>query len=361
MSKDRKDLPASDAAGSIRLLHRTDPGTGSQFRLIDDAQREIEWANRFLDQLHARGLSPASLRGYGCALLHFLRWWMRQPSGADAHCLPPSQDHEKLLMEFLQDQASRQPRPSPQSLLLRFSTAQRLLNMLCPAADHTFQQQGRTYYQRIGLGYGRARMAVSRMPIRVPRRVVVPLSDEEVASFWRSFRTSRDLAMVGMMLLSGLRSGEVLALELDDVLREQAQLRVKGKGNRPRVVPLAPETIALLDHYLRLERPQGCKTRRLFVSMKGPARGQPLTLAGLRSLFRHHRKTTGVSKANPHRFRHTFASDMIRAGVSLPALMRLMGHSQIHTTLIYVQLTPRDVYNEYAKAVTRLTRPKNQS
>jgi site-specific recombinase XerD len=86
-----------------------------------------------------------------------------------------------------------------------------------------------------------------------------------------------------------------------------------------------------------------------------------MTEAGLRSLFRHHRKTTGVSQANPHRFRHTFASDMIRCGVSLPALMRLMGHSQIHTTLVYVQLTPRDVYNEYAKAAAQLIRPRGES
>ncbi|HTT66208.1 MAG TPA: site-specific integrase, partial [Bryobacteraceae bacterium] len=54
---------------------------------------------------------------------------------------------------------------------------------------------------------------------------------------------------------------------------------------------------------------------------------------------------------------HTFASDMIRAGVSLPALMQLMGHSQIQTTLVYVQLTPLDVYQQYARAVKQHARP----
>ena len=77
-----------------------------------------------------------------------------------------------------------------------------------------------------------------------------------------------------------------------------------------------------------------------------------MTPAGLRSLFRHHRQTTGVKIANPHRFRHTFASDMVRAGVSLPALMQLMGHAQIQTTLIYMQVTPLDVYQQYAQAVS---------
>ena len=82
-----------------------------------------------------------------------------------------------------------------------------------------------------------------------------------------------------------------------------------------------------------------------------------MTPAGLRSLFRYHRRTTGVKQANPHRFRHTFATDMVRAGVSLPALMRLMGHANIQTTLIYVQVTPIDVYQQYARAVAQHIRP----
>src|SRR6266568_4942924 len=95
----------------------------------------------------------------------------------------------------------------------------------------------------------------------------------------------------------------------------------------------------------------------LFVSLKGRARGARMTLAGLRSLFRYHRQTTGVTLANPHRFRHTFASDMVRAGVSLPALMQLMGHADIQTTLHYAQITPQDVYLEYGRAVAKRIRP----
>ena len=95
----------------------------------------------------------------------------------------------------------------------------------------------------------------------------------------------------------------------------------------------------------------------LFVSLKGRARGTRMTAAGLRSLFRHHRQTTGVTKANPHRFRHTFATDMIRAGISLPALMQLMGHAQIQTTMVYVRVTPQDVYQQYVRAVAQLMRP----
>jgi site-specific recombinase XerD len=95
----------------------------------------------------------------------------------------------------------------------------------------------------------------------------------------------------------------VLALDQEDLILSEAQIRVRGKGNKVRMLPLAPESVRLLDHYLRLERPPHCG-KALFVCLKGRARGSRLTAAGLRSLFRHHRQTTGVTKANPHRFRH---------------------------------------------------------
>jgi integrase/recombinase XerD len=77
----------------------------------------------------------------------------------------------------------------------------------------------------------------------------------------------------------------------------------------------------------------------------------------MRSLFRHHRRGTGIAPARPHRFRHTFASNMVRGGISLPALRQLMGHAFISTTMIYVQISPRDVFDQYARAVAQQIRP----
>ena len=76
-----------------------------------------------------------------------------------------------------------------------------------------------------------------------------------------------------------------------------------------------------------------------------------MTPAGLRSLFRYHRRVTGITPAHPHRFRHTFASDMVRPGISLPA------HAHISTTMVYVQISPRDVFEQYARAVAQQIRP----
>ena len=134
-----------------------------------------------------------------------------------------------------------------------------------------FQQ---TYWQRAPMGIGRPRLALSRLRVKTPKRTISPLSVDEVARFWSSFRTSRDLAIVGLMLLQGLRSQEVLDLNRDDLLLPEAQIRVRGKGNKTRFLPLAPEAAQLLDHYLRLERPT-TSTRRLVRFSQRPCSRHP--------------------------------------------------------------------------------------
>jgi integrase len=299
-------------------------------------------------------VADTTLRTWAYNLLHFVRWWesLHHTGDVAESDLTPS-----TLLDYVKFQSSQQPPPSGSSINDRVAVADRALRNEFPDAPcqvaRGFHQP---FLQRRPLGLGRPRVAMSRLRVRVPKRQMVPLSVEEVARFWSSFRTARDLAIVGLMLLEGLRSAEVLGLNEDDLLLSEAQLRVRGKGNKLRFLPLAPETVQLLDHYRRLERPNPC-TAALFVSLKGPARGARMTLAGLRSLFRYHRQRTGVQLANPHRFRRTFACDMVRAGISLPALMQLMGHADIQTTLRYVQVTPQDVYLQYARAVAQHLHP----
>ena len=337
------------------IYQHTGPGAHSPVRVVEHhTGREIGWINRYLDREYVRRLADQTLRIYAYNLLHFVRWWESVHHTGEVR---ETDLTESTLREYLCFQSSLQPRPSGSTINDRIAIADRALRNEFPDAPcqiaRGFHQ---AFLQRRPMGLGRPRMALSRIRVKVDKHQIVPLSVDEVARFWSSFDTARDLAIVGLMLLQGLRSAEVLALNPEDVLRSEAQLRVRGKGNKLRFLPLAPETIQLLDHYLRLERPHPCSAA-LFVSLKGPSRGARMTAAGLRSLFRHHRHTTGVPLANPHRFRHTFASDMVRAGVSLPALMQLMGHADIQTTLRYVQVTPQDVYLQYARAVAQHIRP----
>jgi integrase/recombinase XerD len=338
------------------VIHQqTSHNAHSPMRVVEQTtDRGIGWVNRYLDREYVRRIADTTLRTYAHNLLHFVRWWESVHHTSD---IVEGDLTESTLLEYVKFQSSQQPRPSPSTINDRVAVAERAIRNEFPDAPcqiaRGFHQ---AFLRRRPMGLGRPRVAMSRLRVKVPKRNIVPLSVDEVGRFWSSFRTSRDLAIVGLMLLQGLRSAEVLALNRDDALLSEAQLRVPGKGNKFRFLPLAPETVQLLYHYLRLERPNPCSAA-LFVSLKGRARGTRMTAAGLRSLFRYHRQTTSINLANPHRFRHTFASDMIRAGMSLPALMQLMGHADIQTTLLYVLVTPQDVYLEYARAVAQHIRP----
>ena len=341
---------------TFRIFYESEANPASSpFRIVDqNTGREIDWANRYLDTLALRRMAPLTIRGYALSLLHFLRWW---ESVHHTAAIPSETLSDSILLEYVRFQSGQQPPPSGSTINQRVAVVDRALRDLFP---HALPQLAPPlpvrYWRRAPMGLGRLSAALSRVRVKEEKRTIVPLSVDEVARFWASFRTSRDLAIVGLMLLQGLRSREVLALNREDVSLPEAQIHVRGKGGKPRFLPLAPESVQLLDHYLRLERPDVAPPP-LFLSLKGGARGQRMTPAGLRSLFRYHRRTTGVEKANPHRFRHTFATDMVRAGVSLPALMRLMGHANIQTTLVYVEVTPLDVYQQYARAAAQLIRP----
>ncbi len=343
---------------TISLVYAAAAPAGiSPYHLVNDQGQEIPWANEFLDAQCLRQLSLRSLRAYAYDLLHFARWCARRSA-------PNLREmEESTLLTYVRDQLREKPQPTPQTINHRLI----VLRCLCrfhsghslPAGPHHFQQ---SYWTRTTLGYGRShRLIASGLRLKEPRRIVLPLSAEEVAQFWESFRTFRDLALVALMLLDGLRFRETLDLQLEDLQLADAQIRVLGKGSKQRLLPLPPETIQVLQNYLRLERPL-TNSPALFVCLKGPRRGRPMTVAGLRSLFRHHRLQSKVRRANPHRFRHTFGADMVRAGISLPALQHLMGHANIRTTMLYVQLAPREVWREYARAVqnrTRLSLPGN--
>ena len=322
----------------------------SPYRLLHDEGYEVDWANEFLDAQRLRGLSLRSLRAYAYDLLNLARWLA-------VASIELSGLTEGKLTDYIHYQLEHQVQPAPLTINHRLTVA------ICLYRFHygrDIPAQGRTHGSTFSLsppfGYARRRRVLRRLGVKVPRRIVVPLTATEVDKFWSGFRTFRDLSIVALMLFNGLRSCEVLNLKLEDLRFVQSQILVQGKGNRERLLPLDSQTIKLLENYLNVERPR-TNSCFVFVVLKGPNWGKPLTPAGLRTVFRHHRRRSSVSKANPHRFRHTFGADMVRAGISLPALMRLMGHSHIHTTMLYVQLCPRDVWREFHRAIENRGRP----
>ena len=103
----------------------------SPFRVVDDAGREITWVNRFLDQQRLRCVADATLRSYAHDLLHFLRWWVYAQ-----HTTALREDgvSESTLLDYIQFQASQQPRPAAASINRRVGIAERLLRLEVPGA-----------------------------------------------------------------------------------------------------------------------------------------------------------------------------------------------------------------------------------
>jgi integrase/recombinase XerD len=315
---------------------------------------KISQANAFLRALHGRGLSRHTWRAYAYDLSIFYRWL-----GATQRLL--EQLTAADLVDFIQ--AQRERGSGPRSINRRLSTA-RLLYRFCVGHELTgsrgislpaahYKGPGRDHH----LGLQRLqRRDLLRLRVKEPQKLVDPLAPQQVRAFLRSLRRYRDLAIAHLMLLCGLRSAEVLALRLDDVVFDDGRIRVHGKGSRERAVPLPGVLAELLRGYVGLERPKCAPGRYLFLILQGKRRGEPMTAAGLRSLFRHRRRHPTLRIANAHRFRHTFGADMARAGVRLPVLQRLMGHADAKTTLQYIQLSMADIAAEYQRALEQVER-----
>jgi site-specific recombinase XerD len=192
----------------------------------------------------------------------------------------------------------------------------------------------------------------SGLRVREPRRLPRGLDRAETAALLGSFRTDRDRAIAGLMLFCGLRSAEVLGLAVADVDIPRGWIRVMGKGGKERRVPLDPDVAGLIQAYLLAGRPE-TSSRALFVVAKGPHRGQPLSPAGLRTIFRYHRGRAGVPAGHPHALRHSFGTALAEAGVDLAVLQALMGHDHVDSSAAYIHLAPAHVRAAYDAARQR--------
>ncbi len=194
-----------------------------------------------------------------------------------------------------------------------------------------------------------ARSHARRCGQRQPRRLPRGLEHAEVNAFLASLRTWRDKAIAGLMLFSGLRSAEVLALDVADVDIGAGWARVAGKGGRERRAPVDSEVVGWIQAYLLAERPD-TKTGALFVVAKGPHRGQRLTPAGLRTIFRYHRDRADVPAAHPHALRHSFGTALAEAGLDLAVIQALLGHARVDSSVGYIHLAPVRVRAAYDAA-----------
>ena len=177
------------------------------------------------------------------------------------------------------------------------------------------------------------------------------LAPDEVDALTSSLRTHRDQAMVSAMVLGGLRRCEVLGLRMGDLrVAERRVFIADGKGGHQRLIPISGRFFVAVGAYLDAERPAGAATDRVFVVLKGPRRGLPLSAAGLDEILDGARARAGLGHATCHQLRHTCLTRLREAGMALEAVQAQAGHASIESTRIYLHLADDWLASQYRKA-----------
>jgi site-specific recombinase XerD len=187
------------------------------------------------------------------------------------------------------------------------------------------------YYHTLGVDWTLFTRKKVRPPLR--KRLPVPIAWQDGHRLIGALQRPDYQLCCSFMLALGLRIGDVVALTVDSIDAPQMLVRVIGKRNKERVVPL-PQTllVALRKFWLTHRHP-----RLLFPNGRGTA---PLCVESLRQAFNQARDTLGMAKAiKPHSLRHGFATHLLENGVDIRIVQILLGHASLRSTEIYTHLT----------------------
>jgi integrase/recombinase XerD len=195
---------------------------------------------------------------------------------------------------------------------------------------------------------------------RLGRKLPVVLSVEEInrilAGPCRAEpRERRDRAILEILYAAGLRISEIAGLRITDLLFSEQLIRVWGKGNRERIVPVGRSAIEAVNIYLHDGRSRFVGPRSgdfVFLS----AHKRPFSRTGLWNIVRRWVSAAGIEKqVTPHTFRHTFATHLLEGGADLRAVQAMLGHESLSTTQIYTHLD-----RQYLREVPRSYHPLEQ-
>ncbi|MGH3813724.1 MAG: tyrosine-type recombinase/integrase [Pseudonocardiaceae bacterium] len=200
-----------------------------------------------------------------------------------------------------------------------------------------------------------------RLPLRLPR----PMSREDVDALLANVSSLRDLAILLLMLDGGLRPGEVLCLQLDDVSYGRRRVTIRKRDNHPRgaraksrserVVDLhEPRTLDAVNRYVLHERPVDVDSPLVFlVGGAGPRRCEPLSYQAVARGFARRLDRLGMRspEKTPHALRHTHATAMWEGGMRELALQRRLGHASPESIRIYTRVSDEQVLSDYAAAL----------
>lgn len=191
---------------------------------------------------------------------------------------------------------------------------------------------------------------ISKSPARRIHKVKIAkivkdiYSDETIELMKQNITNLRDLSITELFLSTGIRVGELVRLNINDLDFENRECIVLGKGNKQRKVYFDAKTKIHILQYLKTRKDNN---EALFVSQLKPY--NRLEISGVEILFRKLGKQIGINKVHPHKFRRTLATKAIDKGMPIEQVQHLLGHAKIDTTLEYAMVDDANVKNSHKK------------
>lgn len=182
--------------------------------------------------------------------------------------------------------------------------------------------------------------------IKTVQSVKEIISDELIERLRDSCKCKRDLAMVDLLYSTGIRVGELVGLNIDDISFEERECVVFGKGDKERRVYFDAKSKLHLLAYLQ-ERNDS--NPALFVTLDSPH--TRLKISGVEIRIRQLGRSVGMDKIHPHKFRRTMATRAIDKGMPIEQVQKILGHSQIDTTMQYAMVNQSNVKNAHRKYI----------
>lgn len=193
---------------------------------------------------------------------------------------------------------------------------------------------------------------------KMDKRLPKMLYESEIKTLVESIDLSkkfgkRNLAIILLLYSTGIRVSELISLTPQDIINSDNHLRVIGKGNKERIVPLNDYTYTQVLEYIDLERDlllRGNDSDKLFINNKGFA----LTDRGVRHMLDQELKKTSIlMKVSPHTLRHSFATHLLSNGMDIRTVQDLLGHESLSTTEVYTHLDSKNLKEQYNSASIR--------
>ena len=170
------------------------------------------------------------------------------------------------------------------------------------------------------------------------------MGDENHLSENSEFLRLRNKVILALLYSSGLRVSELVMLHSDSIDLSDRTIRIRGKGEKDRIVLFDGETKELLENYLKI---RGDHSDYLFVNRSG----NHLTPRYIQMMIKDYAKAAGIKKrVTPHILRHSFATHLLKNGVDIRAIQQLLGHSNLSTTQIYTSVDMHTLKNVYDRA-----------